>query len=166
MASQRDESPKRSKKIYLVMAVRVQGWKSVERDLPLAFSSFEKAEIYCAEQAETWDSYTRFGLVTTGQTSNLAGPNTHSPNIQQSLEIVPTSVDKPSDMWRVIVYSAAGRTVVACGLQGINAVKKAIRDESKKETVDQADSGWVKHSNIHWKHRITGTSIIGILDDN
>lgn len=132
------------------MRVRIRAWNSVERDSPLAFSTMKKAEKYCNREIRTWDSCTLNGLVRTGET--IEGNFT----TQQSLVIVPTTVDERPGIWRVVVRHGDLESVSATELKKAAAMKYVT-----KIAYNLQPSGWhmARGDPSHLKHKGTGMSV-------
>lgn len=132
------------------MRVRIRAWNSVERDSPLAFSTMKKAKKYCDREMKTWDSCTINDLVRTGET--VEGNFT----TQQSLVIVPTTVDKRPGVWQVVVRHGDLQSVSVTKLKEA-AAKKYVT----KIAYNLQPSGWVmvRGDPAYLKHGGTGMSV-------
>lgn len=152
MASRRDQSPERpkQKKVFLVLSVTIYSWKSVERALPLAFSSLAEAETYCLREARSWTECTRQDNFTwTGETYTV-----DSDPLQRSVQIVPVHVDAPNPPF-VVKYTDDEKMhgeVIVNGPNGAIRYMEAEIGRNRKSGIH----GWKKVSPFHWRNKATG----------
>jgi hypothetical protein len=150
MAS-RDRSPERpkAKQVHLVLSVTIRSWKSVERELPLAFSSLAKAETYCAREAGSWTECTRQDNFTwTGETYTVDGDP-----LQRSVQIVPVNIDA-SDPLFVVKYTDTGKLedqVIVNGAKGAIQYMEAEVGVHRKKGIP----GWKHISPFYWRNKAT-----------
>jgi hypothetical protein len=104
----RDKSPERKApaKVYTVVSMTIHSWNSVERGALKVFSSHEKAKAYCKRESSSWRGVTKSGDVRTGETLSVNGAIA-----RRCVEIVPTDVDAPTELWRASHSDSTGRVV-------------------------------------------------------
>jgi hypothetical protein len=154
MASRRDRSPERpkAKKVHLVLSVTIHSWKSVERELPLAFSSLAEAETFCFREVKLWTECIRQDKFTwTGETYTVDGDP-----LQRSVQIVPVRIDAPNPPF-VVKYTNAEKLgdEYEVVVNGATRAVRYIEAEIGRNRISGVH-GWKKASPFHWKNKATG----------